>query len=372
MKLKKFKFLITFILIGLSLFLISIGIAQINKVILGNVAVPSYYTLSIIFSGTGTGQVTATPGGILTSSGYFEYPINTSITISGLGTGGSIFLGWSGAGCSGTSDCNITMDSNKTVYANFWGPPLGSYLIGWYRFDEGSGSTVYNRATNGSLGGGLLPNLNVVQNDNVFWTFLSGFGSTRDIVFGAGDGLVDFAWAKPNRTIGGANKSCFGMFVRPKSSNYPSGSGGMVMRTQDSYLESGVVGYHISNENEGGSSSLDFATNVIDWSPGTSELRGRWHFHFVNNNGQWWIVKPEGDRVLGMSGISMVQTINFQWIFVGVRHSDSTTPTKGYYPGGVSYGDWLIYNQTALTDSQWAEIYDNLRSRYGMAVRSGW
>jgi len=251
-------------------------------------------------------------------------------------------------------------------------PPLPGYLIGWYKFDEGSGLIVNNYATDGSSGGGLLPNLAVVQNDGAFWTFYPGFGSTQDIVFGAGDGLVDFAWANPNRIIGGANKSCFGMFVRAKPSGYPSGSGGCLVRVQDAFGSGGGSNLFISNENEGKWQSVCYDGKVYQWEGGAAENQGRWHFHFVNNLGYWYVVRPEGNRILLIGNVIMTNNIAFQWMFAGCWYANASPPTLGGYPGGGSYADWIIYNQTTLTDSQWAEWYDKLRSRYGMAARSGW
>ena len=250
--------------------------------------------------------------------------------------------------------------------------PQAPYLIGWYKFNEGSGTVVANSATDGSGGGGLLPDLAIIQNDGVFWTFNSGFGSTEGMGFGAGDGLNDFAWANSGRTIGGANKSCFGIFVRAKASGYPSGSGGLLLSTLSGSGAGSTPGIHITNEGEGARQGVRFGTDTSAWTPGTAENLGRWHFHFINNLGQWWVVRPEGDRLLAMSGISLTQTLNFEWMFSGCWYADADPPTKGYYPGGGSYADWIIYNQTVLTDTQWAEWYDDQRSRYGMAARSGW
>lgn len=250
--------------------------------------------------------------------------------------------------------------------------PQREYLIGWYKFDEGSGVVVNNYAPDGSLGGGLLQDLAVVQNDGVFWTFYSGFGSTQDISFGAGNGLVDFAWANQIRSIGGASGACVGIFVRPKSGI--AGAGGlMIALCQDWSMN--TQQYQISNEDSGIGTQdrqvIRWGLTTGIWTPGAI-MQDRWHFHFINNLGEWWVVIPNGTRTLIQSGISMIQTLNMNYIFAGCWYADAAIPTKGYYPGGCSYGDWIIYNQAILTDLNWAVWYDELRSRYSMSERSGW
>lgn len=42
-------------------------------------------------------------------------------------------------------------------------PPENAYLIGWYKNDEGSGDEVANSAAGGGSGGGLLPDLDIVD-----------------------------------------------------------------------------------------------------------------------------------------------------------------------------------------------------------------
>ena len=47
------------------------------------------------------------------------YDYNTSVTLTAAAATGSTFTGWSGAGCSGTGACTVTMDAAKNVTANF-------------------------------------------------------------------------------------------------------------------------------------------------------------------------------------------------------------------------------------------------------------
>lgn len=78
------------------------------------------YTLNILKNGDGTGTVTSTPIGIdcgSTCSATFIH--NTTITLSAASAADSIFSGWSGAGCSGTDTCSVTLDISHWVAATF-------------------------------------------------------------------------------------------------------------------------------------------------------------------------------------------------------------------------------------------------------------
>ena len=52
------------------------------------------------------------------------YDDGTLATLTGAPAGGSVFGGWSGAGCTGTAPCQVTMDQAQTVTATF--EPIGS------------------------------------------------------------------------------------------------------------------------------------------------------------------------------------------------------------------------------------------------------
>ena len=78
------------------------------------------YTLSVTKNGTGGGTVSSTPTGIscgATCSASYNY--NTSVTLSASPNAGSVFSGWSGAGCTGTGACTVTMTAARSVTATF-------------------------------------------------------------------------------------------------------------------------------------------------------------------------------------------------------------------------------------------------------------
>jgi hypothetical protein len=81
--------------------------------------------LTITKAGTGGGEVIPDPGLIIWSgnTGTAGYARDTVVTLHASANQSSTFEGWSGAGCSGTQDCPVTMDNVKTVTATFTAVP---------------------------------------------------------------------------------------------------------------------------------------------------------------------------------------------------------------------------------------------------------
>ena len=83
-------------------------------------------TLTVSRAGNGSGTVTSSPAGIdcgATCANGYTY--GTQVTLTATATAGSVFTGWTGAGCTGTGPCVVTMDAAKSVTATFAlsGPP---------------------------------------------------------------------------------------------------------------------------------------------------------------------------------------------------------------------------------------------------------
>jgi len=77
-------------------------------------------TATVMLTIAGGGTVSSTPAGIncsATCSGVFS---TTPVALSATPSGGSIFGGWSGSGCSGTGACSVPLDAaTKSVTATF-------------------------------------------------------------------------------------------------------------------------------------------------------------------------------------------------------------------------------------------------------------
>jgi len=93
-----------------------------GEVVLAYVAVPRY-ALTVAMSGTGSGSVTCDGGSC--ASSYLE---GTTVTLGAVPAAGSSFAGWSGAGCSGTGNCVVTLNADTAVTASFSAspPPTGT------------------------------------------------------------------------------------------------------------------------------------------------------------------------------------------------------------------------------------------------------
>jgi len=80
------------------------------------------HTVIVEFAGNGTGMVTGAPGA-LSCPGACSVSVDdgTQITLTAAAQADSVFLGWSGSGCTGTGPCALTVTSDQTVTATFAG-----------------------------------------------------------------------------------------------------------------------------------------------------------------------------------------------------------------------------------------------------------
>jgi hypothetical protein len=72
------------------------------------------FKLTIVKAGTGSGSVTCNAGACAAT-----YPQGSEVTLAATAASGSTFAGWSGAGCSGTGACKVTINADTTVTATF-------------------------------------------------------------------------------------------------------------------------------------------------------------------------------------------------------------------------------------------------------------
>ena len=94
---------------------------------------PVYNTLSVVLSGTDPGIISSvTPGIDFNCPGncFRSYPAGTTITLKANPSSISYFSGWSGACTNSSGDCQILLDSGKTVKAAFSTLPAIRILVG--------------------------------------------------------------------------------------------------------------------------------------------------------------------------------------------------------------------------------------------------
>src|SRR6202162_1276207 len=78
------------------------------------------YALAVNKSGSGSGTVKSNPIGINCGSICNNTYINgASVMLMAIPDSGSTFSGWSGAGCSGTGSCSVTVSANVSIVASF-------------------------------------------------------------------------------------------------------------------------------------------------------------------------------------------------------------------------------------------------------------
>ena len=79
---------------------------------------------------TGNGSITSLPTGIDCGSACSSaYDQGTIVTLTATPDNGSIFVGWSGGGCSGTGSCVITLNADTSVTATFAAVQTGTPKI---------------------------------------------------------------------------------------------------------------------------------------------------------------------------------------------------------------------------------------------------
>ncbi|MFB3819065.1 MAG: LamG-like jellyroll fold domain-containing protein [Candidatus Methylomirabilales bacterium] len=102
--------------------------------------------LSVSKAGTGGGTVTSSPAGIACGTDCAEgYPANTTVTLTAVPAGGSVFAGWSGP-CAGTGACTVTMSQWLTVTATFNLAPASTAALTVSKGGPGSGTVTSSPA----------------------------------------------------------------------------------------------------------------------------------------------------------------------------------------------------------------------------------
>jgi alpha-tubulin suppressor-like RCC1 family protein len=91
-----------------------------------------YFTLTTSKTGLGSGTVTSSPAGIdcgFTCSA--SYASGTTVILTTTVSAGSTFAGWSGAGCSGTGACTLTLTADTSVTASFALAGISAPVLMW-------------------------------------------------------------------------------------------------------------------------------------------------------------------------------------------------------------------------------------------------
>ncbi len=78
------------------------------------------FPLTVTLSGNGTGGVSSSPTGIACpGTCTASFPQGTVVTLTAQAAPGTVFQGWTGAGCAGTGTCVVTMSAAQAVTGTF-------------------------------------------------------------------------------------------------------------------------------------------------------------------------------------------------------------------------------------------------------------
>jgi len=311
------------------------------------------WCLRVTKSGTGTGVVTSDliPGINCGSDCYVFFVEGITVVLTATPDAGNSFVMWSGDG-TGTVTRSVFMDGDKVVNAEF-SASVPDYLIGWYKNDDGSGLFVKNYATDGFEGGGLLPNLDILGTDpGRYWTDDPGFGHSPTTE--PGTDPIAYAYKSfDEKPV--SNDSSLGMFIKRTESWDEWAAVPLFL----GLFDDSDYGFSFSQLDVSDDYFIEAAMENVVLSV-ASELN-HWYFLFIDDSGLFNIVQDDG-TLLTFGDIGLADILISQ-----------------IYLASQSMGDTIIYNNIRVPVSTsgygyepWTWWYDQLRSRYGMAARSGW
>jgi hypothetical protein len=108
------------------------------------------YDMTVTKAGPGSGTVVSSPTGINCGSDCFEsFTAGRVVTLTPTAATGSVFSGWSGGGCSGTSACATTGNTPVKITATFQSPSPPSppsYTLTITKSGTGAGTVASNPA----------------------------------------------------------------------------------------------------------------------------------------------------------------------------------------------------------------------------------
>lgn len=104
-------------------------------------------TMPLSLTKVGVGAVTSSPAGVdCGSTCSADFTTGASVTLTAASVNGSTFTGWSGAGCSGTGTCTVSMTQARSVIATFTGGTPATYSLTVTKSGAGSGTVTSSPA----------------------------------------------------------------------------------------------------------------------------------------------------------------------------------------------------------------------------------
>lgn len=253
--------------------------------------------------------------------------------------------------------------------------PYVGDLVGWYKLNEGSGTIVHNSASPTVTPAQKCPDLTVDTNPTYFWDQKPGFGSSGI----AGNGARARWIGDPSSyTIHGGSVSCFVWINGYSTNNYPSWwnfENVIIDEANTRLCEQNGTPSVMSFGGYRGGGQFGYSTDQFSYATD----KQRWIFVFeyydpipdeFGHHGTKGLVRDNGTLVVGNHKVNWAYNLyTYKQVRI-FRYYDSANVVLGYFNG--SLGDIMIWRNRALLLSDFVEWYDSLRSRYGMAARSGW
>jgi len=86
--------------------------------------------LTVMKDGNGGGKVESGPAGIACGTACVHvYSSGTAVTLTATPDAGSVFVGWTGGGCSGANTCQVVLSAATTVTATFLKASTGPFTV---------------------------------------------------------------------------------------------------------------------------------------------------------------------------------------------------------------------------------------------------
>ena len=300
------------------------------------------------------------------------------VTLVATAPAGSVFTGWSGAGCSGTGTCAVTMNGPEAVTATFGTPTVSVSAIG-----NGSGtitttpSSAIDCTYNGTATGGVCSAQLTGTNGLVTLTANANAGSTFagwmgfcSFTTGTGPCVLPLQALSAFGTAGSQATAVFSVNPQPfvKGQVFMGTAGGMIFV----YNPTGTLAQVLNSGNTGGDIfglTFDKNGNLYAANPvANNNNQSDGSVEFFGNNGTGptlfgtstsFNTSPTSLVIDPTGNLFVSQTGGRQSLLEFPKASGTTTPSEFFPPvdtGGVDWIELLDDNQTMLYTSGTNEI----------------
>jgi len=249
----------------------------------------------------------------------------------------SITSSWTAAGAPNVSISNVSTQNLAT--------DLDSGLVGYWKFDEGSGTTVGDSSGNGNTG----------TINGATWTSDSVSGQALDF-----DGLDDYIEIQDSTSLHISNTITVAAWVKYDAiENDPDTNAVVTKRSGESGFSLHIVSDHLR---------FNVGSTYFNHVEGATVLQpGEWYHLVGTYDGTTQKVYVNGS-LDGSKSYSDQLSSNTAPLFVGLYISGETGEKYGYFPGVID--EIRVYNR-ALNADEIKELYQRLAAHWKFDEGSG-